>query len=113
MKNKERTSFAFPDIEWKSNFFIMWDDTDKYADVRDSAKAFNKMMETAAGSDYAGNYFNYIDTSGIINWRYGSMMVSGKPWIRFVIKATLSNCGVVERRHGESGSRFSRELLAR
>lgn len=41
----------------------MWDDTDKYADVRDSAKAFNKMMETAAGSDYAGNYFNYIDTS--------------------------------------------------
>lgn len=28
VKNKARTSFAFPDIEWKSNFFIMWDDTD-------------------------------------------------------------------------------------
>ncbi len=68
VKQPKLTSFAYGDIEWKSNFFIMWDDQDSEQLIQESARSFNAMMEKAAAQHYAGNYFNYIDAT-VDDWR--------------------------------------------
>ena len=75
----------------------MWDDSDTEQDVKASAEEFNRMMERAAGSDYAGNYFNYIDTS-VKEWQ---QKYFGKSYAKLQdVKAKYDKENVFRRKYG-------------